>query len=168
MFCYQCEQTAKGGCKTIGVCGKPPEVSALQDLLEHALRGLSVIAVKARQKGISDPEVNGFTVEALFSTLTNVNFDADSTAALVRRAVELREALKEKAKVDDDHEAASFVGHSELSGMIEQASLYGINSLHDDPDVRSLMHTVMYGLKGIAAYAYHARKLGKEDEEVYE
>ncbi|RME69852.1 MAG: hydroxylamine reductase, partial [Nitrospirae bacterium] len=168
MFCYQCEQTAKGGCTTVGVCGKPPEVSALQDLLEHALRGLSLIAVKARQKGISEPEINGFTLEALFSTLTNVNFDADSTAGLVRRAVELREALKEKAKVSDDHEAASFYPRPELTAMIEQVSLYGISSLHNDPDVRSLIHTVMYGLKGIAAYAYHARRLGKEDEQVYE
>ncbi len=168
MFCYQCEQTAKGGCTTVGVCGKSPDVAALQDLLEHALRGLSAVAVKARERGISDPEVNAFTVEALFSTLTNVNFSAAETAALVRRAVELREALKEKAKVSVEHEAVSFVPNAEVSGMIEQASLYGIDNLHDDPDVRSLIHTVMYGLKGIAAYAYHARRLGKEDEQIYE
>ncbi len=168
MFCYQCEQAAQGtGCTKVGVCGKPPTVSALQDLLEHALRGLSVYAVEARKKGIIDSEVNAFTTDALFSTLTNVNFDEESTAALVRRAVELRERLKEKAKVSIDSDATNFIPAPDVSGMVAQGSLYGIQSLHDDPDIRSLMHTVMYALKGIAAYAVHARVLGKEDDSIY-
>ncbi len=168
MFCYQCEQAAKGtGCTKVGVCGKPPTVSALQDLLEHALRGLSVYAVEARKKGIVDSEVNAFTTDALFSTLTNVNFDEESTASLVRRAVELREKLKEKTKVSIENDATNFIPAPDVSGMVAQGSLYGIQSLHDDPDIRSLMHTVMYGLKGIAAYAVHARVLGKEDDSIY-
>ena len=78
MFCYQCEQTAKGeGCTKIGVCGKQPEVAALQDLLLYALKGLSQVAVEGRNKGVSDPGVNRFTCEALFSTLTNVDFDPE-------------------------------------------------------------------------------------------
>ncbi len=168
MFCYQCEQAAKGrGCTKVGVCGKPPEVSALQDLLEHALRGLSLYAVKAREKGITDPEVNAFTADALFATLTNVNFDPESTAQMIRRAVELREKLREKAKVSVESEVASFVPSAAMEGMLSQASIFNIQSLHDDPDIRSLMHTVMYGLKGIAAYAVHARVLGREDDTIY-
>ncbi|MBP1741302.1 MAG: hybrid cluster protein, partial [Deltaproteobacteria bacterium] len=76
MFCYQCEQTAKGeGCTKIGVCGKPSDVASLQDLLVYALKGLSLYAVEGRKKGVNDHEVNVFTVKAAFSTLTNVNFD---------------------------------------------------------------------------------------------
>ncbi len=168
MFCYQCEQAAKGtGCTKVGVCGKPPTVSALQDLLEHALRGLSVYAVEAKKKGIVDSEVNAFTIDALFSTLTNVNFDEEATAVLVRRAVELKERLKERIKVSIENDATNFIPAPDISGMVGQGALYGIQSLHDDPDIRSLMHTVMYGLKGIAAYAVHARVLGKEDDSIY-
>ena len=147
MFCYQCEQAAKGtGCTKVGVCGKPPTVSALQDLLEHALRGLSVYAVEARKKGIVDSEVNAFTTDALFATLTNVNFDEDSTAVMIRRAVELRERLKERVKVSIENDATNFIPAPDVSGMVGQGAIYGIQSLHDDPDIRSLMHTVMYGL----------------------
>jgi hydroxylamine reductase len=99
MFCYQCEQTAKGeGCTKVGVCGKQPEVAALQDLLLYTLKGLSLYAVEGRKVGINDQEVNVFTCEALFSTLTNVNFDPERFPSLINRCVELRENLKEKVK----------------------------------------------------------------------
>jgi hydroxylamine reductase len=88
MFCYQCEQTAKGeGCTRVGVCGKDPDVAALQDLLVYALQGLSQVATEARKVGVVDSEVNGFTVEALFSTLTNVDFDPQRFPALLERCV---------------------------------------------------------------------------------
>ncbi len=168
MFCYQCEQAAKGtGCTRVGICGKSPTVSALQDLLEHALRTLAVYATEARKKGITDNEVNAFTTDALFATLTNVNFDDQSTAVLIKRAVELRERLKERIKISINNNTVDFIPASDIEGMVAQALLYDINSLHDDPDIRSLMHTVLYGLKGIAAYAVHARELGKEDDSVY-
>jgi hydroxylamine reductase len=168
MFCYQCEQAAKGtGCTRVGICGKSPIVSALQDLLEHALRTLAVYAVEARRKGITDNEVNAFTTDALFATLTNVNFDDQSTAVLIKKAVELRERLKERAKISINNNTVDFIPAPDIEGMVAQALLYDINSLHDDPDIRSLMHTVLYGLKGIAAYAVHARELGKEDDSVY-
>jgi hydroxylamine reductase len=168
MFCNQCEQAAKGtGCTRVGICGKPPEVSALQDLLEHALRGLSLYAVKARERGIINPEVNAFTTDSLFATLTNVNFDPENTANMIRRAVELRERLKEQAKIYIEHDVAGFIPAPDMEGMLSQASIHGIQSLHDDIDIRSLMQTVMYGLKGIAAYAVHARVLGKEDDTIY-
>jgi len=169
MFCYQCEQVAKGkGCENAGVCGKSPQVSELQDLLEHALRGLALYAVEARKEGIpSDPEVNAFTADALFTTLTNVNFDGQSIAGLIKRCVELRERLKNKISKTINHEAVTFTPAEDYDGMVAQAGWFGIMSLSDDPDIRSLMHTTMYGLKGVAAYAVHARILGREDEGVY-
>ena len=92
MFCYQCEQTAKGeGCTVVGVCGKQPDVAALQDLLIYSLTGLSLYAVEGRKVGVTDREANVFTCEAAFSTLTNVNFDPNDLAGFVRKAVELRE-----------------------------------------------------------------------------
>ena len=86
MFCYQCEQTAKGeGCTKVGVCGKQPEVAMLQDLLIYAVKGLSAVAVEGRKVGVTDPEVNLFTVQALFSTLTNVDFDPERFVATHQR-----------------------------------------------------------------------------------
>src|SRR5680860_1026153 len=94
MFCNQCEQTRKGsGCTTAGVCGKPPEVAALQDLLTYALRGLSQVAIAARDAGVSDAKVDSFTSRALFSTLTNVNFDASRFQTLILEAVFRRDQL---------------------------------------------------------------------------
>ena len=99
MFCYQCEQTAKGeGCTIAGVCGKQPDVAALQDLLIHALKGLALYAVEGRKAGVNEREVNVFTCEALFATLTNVNFDPDRIVRLIHRCVELSEKLQEKIR----------------------------------------------------------------------
>jgi hydroxylamine reductase len=95
MFCYQCEQTAKGtGCTVQGVCGKLPEIAALQDLLLYSLMGLSQVAVEGRKVGVSDNDVNVFTVKAAFSTLTNVDFDPDRFMDLIRQSTTLREKLK--------------------------------------------------------------------------
>ncbi len=95
MFCYQCEQTAKGsGCTVRGVCGKDPETAALQDLLVYAVKGLSTYAHRATQLGVKDREVDVFTVEALFATLTNVNFDSKFLRGLVSRAVDLRDRVR--------------------------------------------------------------------------
>ncbi|MEJ2241239.1 MAG: hydroxylamine reductase, partial [Candidatus Bathyarchaeota archaeon] len=99
MFCYQCEQTSQGNCcTTFGVCGKTPELAALQDLLLHGLMGLSQVAVVARKRGIIDDEINIFTCEALFSTLTNVNFDPNSFVKLIDKTIELRDSLIKKVE----------------------------------------------------------------------
>ena len=99
MFCYQCEQTAKGtGCTIQGVCGKQPDVAALQDLLLYTLMGLSQVAVEGRKAGVSDRDVNVFTVSAAFSTLTNVDFDPERFRALIGKAAALRESLKARVK----------------------------------------------------------------------
>jgi len=174
MFCYQCEQTAGGkGCDRFGVCGKSPEVAALQDLLVFALKGLSLYAVEGRRVGVNDLSVNRFTCEAMFATLTNVNFDAERIADLVREAVELREALRKRVvgiggHVDLQEGPASFKYAGTMADMVKQGAEVGILSDPDeDPDIRSLKWTLTYGLKGISAYADHAAILGKEDDEVY-
>ena len=98
MFCYQCEQTKDGtGCTTFGVCGKDPISAALQDLLVHATKGVSMYAHRARQSGARDAEVDRFVVEALFTTVTNVNFDPDRLEALVRRAATMRDRARDLA-----------------------------------------------------------------------
>lgn len=174
MFCYQCEQTAGGkGCDRFGVCGKSPEVAALQDLLVFALKGLSLYAVEGRRVGVNNLSVNRFTCEAMFATLTNVNFDAERIAGLVREAVELREALRKRVEgagghVDLQEGPASFKYAGTMADMVKQGAEVGILSDPDeDPDIRSLKWTLIYGLKGISAYADHAAILGKEDDEVY-
>ena len=168
MFCYQCEQTAKGeACTVLGVCGKQPEVAALQDLLIYTLQGLAQVAVAGRQQGVSDREVNVFTCEACFATLTNVEFDPDRLVDLIYRAVKLREALKGKVKTDIPEGPATFQPATTKEGMLEQAEAVGLKDPAADPDALSLRHTLLFGLKGVCAYTDHAQILGVEDEKVY-
>ena len=174
MFCNQCEQTAKGeGCTKIGVCGKEPEVAALQDLLTYALKGLSVVAVEGRKAGVEDSEVNRFTSKALFSTLTNVNFDPERFVPYIRQCVELREGLKGKVKAaggkaDFEEKPANFQPAGSLEEMIGQGEGVGFRSDSDiDPDIRSLQEILTYGIRGVAAYADHAEILGKQDDVIY-
>ncbi len=174
MFCYQCEQTAKGeGCTKIGVCGKESDVAILQDLLIYALKGLSLYAVEGRKKGVVDPEVNDFTCKALFSTLTNVNFDSDRFIQLIQRTVTLRENLKEKVKaakgkVDLQEGPATFKPEPALEGLLKQGEAVGLKSDPTiDPDILSLQHILIFGIKGVAAYTDHAQILGQKDDKVY-
>ena len=174
MFCYQCEQTAKGeGCMKMGVCGKEPEVAALQDLLIYGLKGLSLYAVEGRRVGIIDRNINVFTVQALFSTLTNVNFDPERFVQLISQCVKLRDALKEKVKaakgkVEFPKAPATFKPEKSLEGLTAQGKKVGLKSDPAiNPDILSLQHTFLFGLKGVAAYADHAQILGQEDDRVY-
>ena len=174
MFCYQCEQAAKGvGCTIQGVCGKNPEVAALQDLLIYSLQGLSQVAVAGRQVGISDREVNVFTVKAAFSTLTNVDFDPQRFVKLIQQGVQLRDGLKAKVKAaggkaDFPAGPATFTPGADKEAMLVQAEAVGLKSYPAaDPDVLSLKHTLLFGIKGVAAYADHAEILGQEDDKVY-
>jgi len=174
MFCYQCEQTAKGeACTKGGVCGKPHDVAALQDLLIHALIGLSTAATEARRIGIADREADVFTVEALFSTLTNVNFDAERFVALIGRAVQTRDRLIGKVKaaggsLDASVAALAFKPAGTLEGLVAQGEKVGLQSYPAaSADILSLKHTLLFGTKGIAAYADHAQILGQEDPAVY-
>ncbi len=170
MYCNQCEQTAKGiACTTIGVCGKNEEVADLEDLLIYALCGMSLFADEARKQGIVDEDMDRFTMEAVFSTLTNVDFDPERFAPMINKVVELREGLKKKiseagGKTDFDHPAATFTPAATIEEMAKQgADLNFIPSLDTDENVRSLKQTLLYGLKGIAAYGDHAAILGQSD-----
>ena len=174
MFCYQCEQTAKGeGCTKIGVCGKQPEVADLQDLLIYALKGLAIVAAEGRRVGIIDNAVNVFTVKSLFSTLTNVNFDEKYFLDVIPRTVKLREDLKKKVsaaggKTGFAAPAASFAPAQTIEGLLSQAAGVGLKAdTNENPDIQSLKHTLQFGIKGIAAYADHAQILGQEDDAVY-
>jgi hydroxylamine reductase len=174
MFCYQCEQTSGGkACTKKGVCGKSPEVSALQDLLVYALKGLSLYAAAGRKVGVILKEADVFTCEGLFVTLTNVDFDIDRFPPLISRAVELREQIKERlsaagGKFESPHEAATFTPAKTTEEMVKQAAGKGFSPVPGaDPDISSLQHTLIFGLRGVAAYADHAHILGQVDDAVY-
>lgn len=174
MFCFQCEQAAKGeGCTKLGVCGKQPETAALQDLLMYAMKGLSQVAVEGRKHGVMDDAVNRLSVEAVFSTLTNVDFDPERFVSLIRQVVSQREALKEKVRAaggetDFGKGPAAFSPAGSKEEMVAQGEAVGIQSDPDaDPDVLSLRELLIYGLKGVAAYADHAWILGQKDDAVF-
>lgn len=192
MFCFQCEQTRDNkGCMTVGVCGKTPEVASLQDLLIHATKGVSIYAKGARDLGgLSDREVDNFVLRALFSTVTNVNFDSARFNAFLKEAYDMKtraKALYEKAKAsaspaalakaqaeeqqEDQWHPTAFKFHSGMSleeleaeghrvGVLQRREVYG-------PDLSGLQEMAMYGLKGMAAYAEHAFVLGQESDEVF-
>ncbi len=166
MFCNQCEQTSKGiGCNTFGVCGKKPELAALLDLLSYSISQLSEVAQQVRQKGIVDASVNRFTSDALFVTLTNVNFDPIAVEKYIHSAAEKTSELIDKAGLNA---SLSLKLASDLKGLIEQGEACGYpGSKETDPDLRSLQEILLYGVRGVAAYAYHAAILGQEDELVY-
>jgi hydroxylamine reductase len=174
MFCYQCEQTSKGeGCSKIGVCGKSSEVAALQDLLIYAVRGLSLYALAGYKAGITDKEIDKFTCEAVFSTLTNVDFDPARFQILIEKCVIYRESLNKKLseagiKTGFTEGAALFVPEKTIDGLILQGEKVGVKSDPGiNPDILSLQQILTYGLKGVAAYADHAMILGKTDDKVY-
>jgi len=173
MFCWQCEQTNKGtGCTTFGVCGKSPEVATLQDLLIYTLRGLSQLALEARKAGIKDEKTDLFIAEAMFATLTNVNFDPQSITTYLNKAVNLRESLRAKVKTaggKTDFPAAKLTPEKNQENLIKQGRQFGIHADPTlNPDLRGLHWLLTYGIKGVSAYAYHAARLGKKDPKVFE
>jgi hydroxylamine reductase len=171
MYCNQCEQTGRGvACTVSGVCGKKPEVAAMQDALLYTLKGLAMYAHEAEKQGELDSEIGRFTAEAIFATLTNVNFDPERLAALIKKAIAWREDLKHqfggsRPALDA---AMKFIPAETIDGIIEQGEKIGL--LIDkkaDADIQSLQELLLYGVKGVAAYAHHAAILGQEDSEVY-
>lgn len=162
MFCNQCEQTSKGtGCTRVGVCGKSEDVAHQQDTLVQALRWLALTALQARAKGIVDAATDRHAAHALFATLTNVNFDQDDLAALTRETLHLRRELATRAgcpEAGDSEEAAL----AQLRGAVRSPDQFA-----EDANVRSAMQLLLYGCKGVAAYAEHAAILGQSDPEVY-
>jgi hydroxylamine reductase len=171
MFCYQCEQTAGGkGCTKAGVCGKDAEVAALQDLLLHELKGIGYYGQKVLAAGGRiEASVHQFVMEAIFATLTNVNFDAGRFVLFLREAAETKRRLRDLAGGDDGKApaAAKYELPATKEAMLADATAIGIMSdANLDPDIRSLRETLIYSLKGMGAYAHHAAVLGYTNEDV--
>lgn len=170
MFCYQCEQTAGGkGCTKMGVCGKTPEIAALQDLLIYQIKGISCYAKEIVEKGENvDKSIVSFIENSLFTTLTNVNFDADFHVEILKESQRIKEKVrKQVGKIKNDTDHATYNLSETKSEMLEDAKKAGI--MYDqklDPDIRSLRQTIIYGLKGISAYGHQARELGYYDDQV--
>ena len=178
MFCYQCEQTAKGtGCDVFGVCGKDPKTAALQDLLLYVAKGISMYAHRAAVLGAQDPAVDKYVIEALFTTITNVNFDPERLAGIIRQGAEVKakaKALYEAAALKAGKAPETLAGPAawtpaaDLNGLIAQGETVPVNK--EVPtrgaDLVGLENLIVYGLKGMAAYADHAWILDKQDAKV--
>ncbi len=176
MFCEQCEQTASGqGCHQWGACGKSPDVNAVQDLLIHLLRGLAPVALRARAQELVTRDVDRFTCEAIFATMTNVNFDPKRFTDYIRRAISCRKQLQRQLQAASPAPltwpAISTYEpdfDDSLSSQGQDLALQFISQSGGDVDIFSLKLTVLYGIKGVASYAFHAYELGQEDDRVYE
>ncbi|WP_314295585.1 hydroxylamine reductase [Fusobacterium periodonticum] len=180
MFCYQCQETAKGtGCTSIGVCGKDAETSGLQDLLIHIDKGVaaysSVLRKNGKAKELIEGKVNRYLVNSLFITITNANFDDDAILDEIKAGLKLREELKALATDEEKKEAEKYgadlvnwyyESDEDLIKFSENQSVVGVLRTENE-DVRSLRELIVYGLKGLAAYAEHAFNLGKTSDEIF-
>lgn len=169
MFCYQCQETSRGrGCDRVGVCGKQPETSARMDLLLYAVQGISLINRELRVKAEPSLEASRFVVDALFTTITNANFDNPSLDGYIIRAFELKNILAGKAKRQGielpDLPQVEFLASPDDAMALEAVT--GVLA-EPNPDLRGLKQLAIYGCKGMAAYARHAANLGYEDNNVY-
>lgn len=169
MFCYQCEQTAGGkGCTKLGVCGKTPEVAGLQDLLIYQLKGISCCQKVLMNRGEKPAEdIVRFVESVLFTTLTNVNFDAAVHVELLLQSQQIKEQLRQAVGEAPEVAQVSYNLPETQAKMLRDAPMAGIMYDRDlDPDIRSLRQTILYGLKGISAYGHQARELGFHSEQV--
>jgi hydroxylamine reductase len=179
VFCYQCEQTAHGtGCTDLGVCGKTDEVATLQDLLVHAAKGIAQYAHRAALVDGRDETIDRFVAEALFTTVTNVNFDAERLAGMLADAAQMRDKAKAMYEAachkagkapDAVNGPATWTPAEGTDALIAQGKTVGIldriNTL--GTDITGLQELLIYGLKGAAAYATHAAILGQENPDIY-
>ena len=166
MFCYQCQETAKNtGCTVKGVCGKNEEVANLQDLLIYSCKGISEIVIKAKLDIPSLGEINHEVLKSLFITITNANFDDVAIEKQIHKMLGLRNQLKNQVSDLAPCDAVDFEV-SDRASLLEKATKVGVLSTENE-DVRSLRELVIYGLKGMAAYAHHALNIGKENMDVY-
>ena len=180
MFCYQCQETAKGtGCTSIGVCGKDAETSGLQDLLLHTEKGVAAYSAVFRKNGkakeLLEGKVNRYLINSLFITITNANFDDAAILDEIKAGLKLREELKALATDEEKKEAEKYgadlvnwyyESDEDLIKFSENQSVVGVLRTENE-DVRSLRELIVYGLKGLAAYAEHAFNLGKTSEEIF-
>ena len=167
MFCYQCQETAGcKGCTRMGVCGKNPQVAAMQDLLVFVSKGISAVTTQLRKEGKSvSADVNQMVTLNLFITITNANFDEDMIVARILDTLRCKEELLAQVADKDALPAAAFWYAEEKAALDEKARQVGVLSTHDE-DIRSLRELITYGLKGLSAYSKHANALLQKDEEV--
>ena len=167
MFCYQCQETAGcKGCTRIGVCGKTPQVAAMQDLLVYVSKGISAVTTQLRKEGKSVPStVNHMVTLNLFVTITNANFDEDMIVARILDTLRCKEELLAQVADRDALPAAAFWYAEEKAELEQKASQVGVLATRDE-DIRSLRELITYGLKGLSAYSKHANALLQQDEEV--
>jgi hydroxylamine reductase len=167
MFCYQCQETSKNtGCVIKGVCGKTPEVANLQDLLLFVAKGVAWWSHKADEAGLKNPEAEKYIIDSMFITITNANFDSNKIIAQIRKGFEVQDALSKQLNPSPNvmPDCATWRTSSE-EAMNEKSLTVGVLS-HANEDIRSLKELLTYGMKGVAAYAEHARNLGYENNEV--
>ncbi|MCT4587740.1 MAG: hydroxylamine reductase [Tissierellales bacterium] len=167
MFCYQCQEAAKGtGCEIKGVCGKTSDVANLQDLLLYTSKGVAVLSQIADEKGLDGAKANKYIIDSMFITITNANFDRNKIAAKIKEGYAIQDEIKAQIDVPANlHDSATFRAADE-NEMESKALLIGILSIENE-DIRSLKELLTYGLKGMAAYGEHAWNLGYENEEIY-
>jgi hydroxylamine reductase len=172
MFCFQCQEAAKGtGCTIQGVCGKDDQVSNLQDLLVWITKGISIYTTAAREINVEWEDANRFVFDALFMTITNANFDKNKIEEKIREGIVLRDVIRnrfeaEGGKVAENlHESTSWNGQSIEEFHLKAVRIGVLSTVN--PDVRSLRELIIYGLKGMAAYAEHAFNLGYNNQEVF-
>ncbi len=165
MFCYQCQETARGtGCDVRGVCGKTEEVAKLQDLLIYTLKGIAHVVTRSKLDVAELDELNYQMLNSLFMTITNANFDGDAIEKQIYKMLAFRDNLREKTGLGNLHDAALFQVNSRQA-MLDKAATVGVLATKDE-DIRSLREMITYGLKGMAAYAEHAKNIGKENLEI--
>ncbi|MCW3805754.1 hydroxylamine reductase [Plebeiibacterium marinum] len=170
MFCYQCQEAAKGtGCTIKGVCGKTDEVAALQDVLLFVTKGLAHVNTVAVDHNLENGKAYKFMIDALFITITNANFDGGKIVTKITEGIELRDQIKASlnkagASVTSDDKSITYAGKSK-DDFLKVAPAIGILSIENE-DIRSLKELLTYGIKGMAAYAEHALNLGYESKEI--
>lgn len=172
MFCFQCQETANGtGCTIKGVCGKSDQVAQLQDVLIYVCKGISIYSTIGRVNGIDKPEINSFIADALFTTITNANFDKEAIVAKISNGLNLRDKLASELHEKginfptNLHDSAKWNGKTSEDFLLKAPTI-GVLSTSDD-DIRSLKELLVYGLKGIAAYGEHAGNLGYDEPEIW-
>ena len=165
MFCFQCQETAKGtGCILSGVCGKTPEVANMQDLLLFVVRGIAVYNQALRKNGRSSARADKFIFDALFTTITNANFDKHSIIEKIKKGLELKKDLSNQVTIEHAPDECTWYGDE--TEFEEKAQTVGVLRTSDE-DIRSLKELVHYGIKGMAAYVEHAYNLGYENPEIF-
>jgi len=166
MFCFQCQEVAKGtGCTVMGVCGKNPVIAGLLDVLVYTTKGVSIVANEARKSGIENEEANKFCLDAMFISITNANFDSTRIISEIKRGIIARDELKSQINAEFNHDSANWTPVSD-DAILAKAAFCGVLATENE-DVRSLRELIVYGVKGMAAYAEHAHNLGYADEKIY-